>query len=356
MQLSMPQLDRSRRGITLTEVLISVFVLGAGLLGLASLVPLGQYHAIQANHQDRAASCARWVFRQIDSQGVMNPSLWVTRTGVSPGVPRVFILDPRFLSVGLNQGDPLAGQFPYVVGSAGANWNLSRLTLNDPQMANTPMNFGVAYQLCTWRDDILFTAPNDNIRPGMQLDPSNQRVVTDGDYSWLAMVRPAEGENVPQIGSMPDRTNGVPRTNFIVSVVVLYNRAATVDVTEDVPSERQVLANPRGPGWFELVNDVAPNGPIGRLAPNQWVLMSAEQVDPNNESPSPPLWFHRWYKIVNVVETPSGNRAVKVSGPDWPTAMVDNATVRCTIIDGAVGVYERRMNYNPYSYRTPLSN
>ncbi|MDA7979349.1 MAG: hypothetical protein MPJ50_11355 [Pirellulales bacterium] len=347
-----------RAGITLTEVLISIFVLGAGLLGLASLVPLGQFHATQANHQDRAAACARWAFRQLEgqSQSAQNGTLnylsaraWVMRNGApiygfAPDT-RAMIIDPRFIAAENDKTTPAAfpsapDTFPYA--ASAPNWTLLRATFAEPSgpAFGGALRSVLANDLCIWRDDILFTAANDNDRPGFVLSgTSNSNIASNGDYSWLAMIRPSEQETL-----LARRTSPI-LTQMIVSVVVLHDRAAVIDIAERAPSERQVQARQLGPGWFEL-QDRSP-APIGRIVPNQWVLISALQLPPNDPTPAGPLWFHRWYKVVNVTDTnPAGNRSIKVSGPDWPDALVDNSTIVCTIIDGAVGVYERPMTFN----------
>ncbi len=360
----------ARAGITLTEVLISVFVLGTGLLGLASMVPLGQYHAVQANHQDRAAACARWVFRQFDGQtgAAANPNShllstfsWVNQAGTPVyfiSRPRVVMIDPRFIAA--NVADVNAASFPYGATAADPNWDLPRISIADPQNGGSPMRPFLANELCIWRDDILFDSLNDNDRPDIAAsnatptNPIGANFSSDGNYSWLAMVRPSELETLPPTNpQLTSRAAYLPLnqpSQFVVTVIVTHNRAAVIDLNENAPSERQVQAALRGPGWFELDGSRMLGAPIGRLTPNQWVMISAQQAAPANEpAPNPPLWFHRWYKIVNVtdVNTVNGNRAIKVSGPDWPVQMLDpNQPVICTIIDGAVGVYERQMTYN----------
>src|SRR5437899_5792066 len=47
-----------RRGVTLTEVLVAIFVTGLGLLSLMTLFPLGALNMAQAIKDDRTAHCA----------------------------------------------------------------------------------------------------------------------------------------------------------------------------------------------------------------------------------------------------------------------------------------------------------
>ncbi|MFH1266447.1 MAG: prepilin-type N-terminal cleavage/methylation domain-containing protein, partial [Planctomycetota bacterium] len=45
-----------RRGVSLLEVLISIFVLSIGLLGVAAVIPVGGHEILQAVKADRAAA------------------------------------------------------------------------------------------------------------------------------------------------------------------------------------------------------------------------------------------------------------------------------------------------------------
>jgi prepilin-type N-terminal cleavage/methylation domain-containing protein len=52
------QHHRKRRGLTLTEVLVSIFILAIGLTALLALFPIGALQMAQAMKDDRAATCA----------------------------------------------------------------------------------------------------------------------------------------------------------------------------------------------------------------------------------------------------------------------------------------------------------
>ena len=51
----------SRRGISLLEVLISIFIISVGLLGVASLIPAGKLRMVEANKSDRTGAAAAQV-------------------------------------------------------------------------------------------------------------------------------------------------------------------------------------------------------------------------------------------------------------------------------------------------------
>src|SRR5215207_700910 len=77
----------ARRGISLLEVLISMFVLLFGLMGVASIFPVGNHYAGKGEQYDRGAALADQAFADIKARGMLNPSAWIypdaaTGTGV----------------------------------------------------------------------------------------------------------------------------------------------------------------------------------------------------------------------------------------------------------------------------------
>ena len=66
----------ARSGLSLLEVLISVFVLSIGLLGVAAVIPLGYHQIVEATKADRAASCGRAGLHEIKTRDWLDPTLW----------------------------------------------------------------------------------------------------------------------------------------------------------------------------------------------------------------------------------------------------------------------------------------
>ena len=52
---------RTRAGITLVEILISILILGVGLVSLATLFPLGLLRLHQASRLTRSTAHAYWL-------------------------------------------------------------------------------------------------------------------------------------------------------------------------------------------------------------------------------------------------------------------------------------------------------
>lgn len=72
--------DRRRRwrrgGVSLLEVLISIFVLSIGLLAVAAVIPVGRYAIVEAAKSDRAAACGQAVLNDVKVRGMINPNNW----------------------------------------------------------------------------------------------------------------------------------------------------------------------------------------------------------------------------------------------------------------------------------------
>jgi hypothetical protein len=71
---------RPRRGITLTEVLISLGILTIGLLGAMAMFPVGSYYMLRTDNADRGAAIAQSVMSDLQAKGKLNPQAWYVMT------------------------------------------------------------------------------------------------------------------------------------------------------------------------------------------------------------------------------------------------------------------------------------
>ncbi len=67
---------QSRRGISLTEVLIAMGIMTVGLLGVASVFPVGGWYMQRAEISDRGSAIAQSVMSDLVARGMLNPSAW----------------------------------------------------------------------------------------------------------------------------------------------------------------------------------------------------------------------------------------------------------------------------------------
>lgn len=66
-----------RRGISLLEVLISMFVLLFGLMGVAAIFPVGNHYAGRGDQFERGAALADAAFAQLKARGLLRPDQWL---------------------------------------------------------------------------------------------------------------------------------------------------------------------------------------------------------------------------------------------------------------------------------------
>ncbi len=70
-----------RRGISLLEVLISMFVLLFGLMGVAAIFPVGNHYAEKGEHFDRSTVLCEAGFADLQNRGMLNPTAWIYPDG-----------------------------------------------------------------------------------------------------------------------------------------------------------------------------------------------------------------------------------------------------------------------------------
>lgn len=79
----------TRRGVSLLEIMISIGVVGIGLLGVAALIPLAHYKAAEGVREDRKALYGKRAFREFFVQGYDHPGSWTAvQVPNVPSVPR----------------------------------------------------------------------------------------------------------------------------------------------------------------------------------------------------------------------------------------------------------------------------
>lgn len=219
-----------RRGISLLEVLISMFVLLFGLMGVAAIFPVGNHYAGRGEQFDRGSALTEAAFADLKARGMLRPELWLyaelpstgTTTGsfqfIQPaaavatagqfnvsgadGPGHAFIIDPLGetlgRSVGLNDLDvfpfayfsnanatgemsnpldssnvdntqwPIPPAAPAKYGVFGNRWPIRRITLPTTNLTTPTMTPRVAEAIVRLRDDVANELPKENDRPGIQ--------------------------------------------------------------------------------------------------------------------------------------------------------------------------------------------
>lgn len=219
-----------RRGITLIEVMMSTMVVSLGILGLASLIPLGTHLTNRGTLADRVAIVGERALHELKIRGGLNPSRWFIPGDNDPtGTPgpneislssarlpvrQPYMIDPMFF--GGNYGtDVSRTKFPYsttlAIGSGNTFYETNnksmqmwRISLNTTPGSSVAMSLPQAKLGFQSDDDLAAERPSDGELPAFQTffnrpagavaggpnvygDIKRQ---AEGDYSWMVMLVP----------------------------------------------------------------------------------------------------------------------------------------------------------------------
>jgi hypothetical protein len=198
-----------RRGVTLTEVLVAIFVCGLGLMALMTLFPLGAMNMAQALKDDRCGHCAA------NASAVLR-SFWRVslETGgkiPDPGNPGRMIDDPALIAL-----EATLAKGPVYLDPIGyAQFNGASLAGIIPRRTLGAAGFATAVKWCSLLDDIDF---NPNATP-VQL--GGGEISRQGRYSWAWMIRWLQKPTHPD-----------PRARALeYAVVVYHNRPMTASAS-----------------------------------------------------------------------------------------------------------------------------
>lgn len=359
------------RGVSLLEVLIAIFAIAVGLLGLAALIPTGQYSALEATKADRSAACGRAALAEVKIRRMLEPTGLLYPNMTDPGVQYplypagatydqhsaasvadlgAFIIDPLFLMYNwgsVTPPNPRIDVFPYsltddVVNSFNLDLDLRlpRVTLAWQPGALPAMHQAVVERLFYGQDDLVFDIDRANrdrrprqsflwdnggaVAPAPLLTddadpPSGSPLlpVAKGDYSWFLTVSPALTE-----------ADSPTRRCFTISTVVFHSRDLTANMTVEPKlwTERWAHAIFESPTSVQLLVPPPPSIALEerddylQIKPNQWIMMMA--MTPGAPG-KPPQRIARWYRVVRIDDKDQELQGYKwrraiLAGPDWP--------------------------------------
>jgi prepilin-type N-terminal cleavage/methylation domain-containing protein len=291
----------SRRGVTLLEVLISIFVVAVGLLGIAAMIPLGSFAVIETAKSDRSAALgrsaqhevrvrkmlermrddtpaptARWYVDKYDPMDDATPAARQFRLTFLIGQP--FAIDPLFATEARVSGTAECFEcFPYrKTGDdfAFGHPNLARLQLNIFAVGvnNPQQQLAVLNRIFRWQDDLIFDLDEDDPdrRPRQSNLWSNGAVApyatpaaagpnplhaqSNDNFTWMltAVPDPSELPITDPATMTPHQIRAILYTHqqktYEVSVVTFYKRDFTCNAAANVPSERFVEIAFQGTG------------------------------------------------------------------------------------------------------------
>ncbi len=276
---------RRRRGISLLEVLISMFILLVGLLGVGALIPVGRMEVGEADRYDRTAAVGRAAFREIKVRRMLSPyeasimslspgtspslqpSMWMYQAGYTnanstvllqnglPALPTAtattppiaFCLDPwglayNYAYVGTA---PNSADFPADAALTSSPY-MYRISMRTTALPGAlAMQLPEAANIFQVSDDLTYLNPTNGSGPptqqyittttksGSVYTTYAERRASDGNYSWMVTIVPNSPiQQGPYQNSQPSYSNvyegsittPVNEQQYTVSVVVFYKR------------------------------------------------------------------------------------------------------------------------------------
>ena len=213
----------ARPGITLIEVMMSTMVVSLGILGLASLIPLGTHLTNRGTLADRVAILGERALHEFKIRGGHNPSRWFipgdTDPSSQPGpnefslssarlpIRQPYMIDPMFF--GGNYGtDASRTKFPYpsqlAIGGANTYYETTskamqmwRISLNTTPGSSTALSLPQAKLAFQSEDDLATERPSDGELPAFQTFFNRSAAVSGnatGTNIGGEVKRQAEGE------------------------------------------------------------------------------------------------------------------------------------------------------------------
>ena len=368
-----------RRGISLLEVLISMFVLLFGLMGVAAIFPVGNHYAGRGDQFDRGSALTEAGFADLKARGMLRPELWHYADQVdsnndlipdslgtvvenidgtlfyplsagNPGPGHAFVIDP----IGAVQFEAVAGDrvcFPFggknnpwenpaspKIPLPGSRWPIQRITVPADGVAESiPMTARFAETVVRLRDDVTNELSKENDRPGMQRwatdlngapqnEPWRHKLLARqyaGSYSWLATVVPTSNYGPNALQPFDSRFKN---ELYEVSVAVFNKR----EVLPSAESERMLsatLINSQEVQLFDPGNDPAVvESAMKDIRPGHWIALTGVHETTGQ-------FMLKWYRLTGYDEDTG---IAGIDGPEWPQNSMTN--LRAILLPGVISV------------------
>jgi hypothetical protein len=322
-----------RSGISLMEVLISIFILSVGLLGVASLIPLGKIALRETEKSDRTGACGRAALREVKVRKMLDYTNWWAPP--SPGAavaatdtPGVIALDPLGYTISTRLGND--------TNAAG----VPRYTFWENAAAPQAMSFANAEPIFFWQDEVLFNMPKERTTvPANAGDRpmviTNTGLVTgiplrDGNFTWFLTVTPSPADVAASISVSQ-------RRSYAVSIVVCNGRKLGTDGERTIPNV--YCDSPIGYGGISVYvagDKIAPAGQPP-LKNDEWVLLYTTGVDAAGTTRQ-----YSWYRVVHAGYDGTTNTRINLVGPDWHgdgDSTGAGGAANMVVVGGVTGVY-----------------
>jgi prepilin-type N-terminal cleavage/methylation domain-containing protein len=306
-----------RAGVTLLEVLVTIFIMAIGMLSLLVLFPLGALEMARALKDDRCASACALANGIAIAQSIRNDPL-VVWDGAGGTVTNAY-LNPFGTALIIGSPGPsyavLVDPFGYLVDSPSTtNERVGALTVGGTQITpgirrrscslvnytgRNPVPTAPAWysalttpecqRWCTLQDDIYFT-------PEAVPDTSSGSVQRAGRYTWAWLVRQLSLD-----------TTVPPSPANIEMDVIVYQDRDTSTGTGDTTTY-QVVSGTGLAGTNTVTIDYSPQGTAPPMKVGRWIMdVTQWNVAPygtgagTNDGPVPGYM----YRVVNYTDDPT---------------------------------------------------
>jgi type II secretory pathway pseudopilin PulG len=223
-----------RRGITLTEILIAIMILGIGLVSLATLFPIGLLRLRDANRYTRSALLTQTAASDATARGLFNRQSFVYADllNLGNGLPLWY---PSALS-------PTGRYSPFIQDTAFYG--------SDPFDPNNPGASAVGGPGLPFAYDPLW-----RFQTGIYLDPINQSTLEARFASGIGFIRPD-----PFDGGLPS-AHGLQRVTNFNRPFVTNALGVTVPIMPAAASVPNIFVSQEDVVWVEALAS-NPNSPV----------------------------------------------------------------------------------------------
>ena len=346
------------RGVSLIEVLISVFVLSVGMLGLAALLPVGRMTILETTKADRSGDCGRAALRDLKIRRMLDSEAWahgfpdtvtevVDQTNIwtaiwdetrAQGSPpsrgaRSLVIDPLARSKSLLTATDTTRIFGKTF--AASDVPIPRVMLKPlvwDRVASQTILLAprrtLAERIFVWPDDLVLSMPEEMSppqpmgRPRLLQDVNGSNVMS-GDYSWFATVTPAVRPTpVLNAGAWQPIWPPDERLRFTVSIVVCYRRDFSERSVQLIDPNVATPFPDNGLGGGSVVlDDLISNDAIS-VRENQWVALCSRLTG-----------LCKWYRVVGISDDAHPTKTNRInrltlSGPDWQPSVDSSSSYR----------------------------
>jgi hypothetical protein len=326
-----------RNGITLTEVLVTIFVMAIGLLAVLALFPLAALNMSQAIVDDRVGHCAanavaianmHMDFLPVNDWGVtLDGAQNVNAQRPQAGTAAYFIQGPGPAPVGNGPSYPIfVDPYGMATGSYIANNSVTRIQRVDvpwrykpptPPVTNPPTNplappipqgnllTQFYYQNFVLLDDVAFNTDGTAMATLSGNAPVANSLVREGRYSWAYMLRR-------------------PRSacaELVDMQVVIYHQRSVYKTSAGSP-ETMVPVTGAVQGGSSITIASAP------LRKGMWLL----DVTPGEDLIQYGPVHAFWYRVQNVSTVSTGQLQLEIQ-PAIRTPTLTNVVIMENVVD-----------------------